>query len=137
MNRSRRHDEFVPRVEEDRVSRRRLLTIGVVALVIGVVGILVAGALLRTGRPARAEGHPEKATAQIGIVEQTLILDTRRGLDEVEEGRRALEHFGWADRPRGVARIPIDQAMDLVTDATFVKRALASEAPDAGGLEGM
>ena len=137
MNRSTHHDEFVPRVEEDQVSRRRLLTIGVVAVVIAIVGIVVADALLRTGRPANAEAHPEKATAQIGIVEQTLILDTRRGLDTVESERRALDHFGWADRSRGVARIPINQAMDLATDPAFVRRALASEVPDAGGQEGM
>src|SRR5581483_8080886 len=41
-----------------------------------------------------------------------------------------LQHYSWADRDKGVVRIPIDRAMDLL-----VQRGLPTR-PAAGGPEG-
>jgi hypothetical protein len=137
MSPAAHEEEFVPKVEGDRVSRKFLATVALVALAVAIVSVVAADALLQSGRAASAAPKPVEAADQIGTVEQTLIVDTRRGLDEAAKDRQALDRFGWIDRSRGVAKIPIDDAMDLVTDPAFVRHALATELPDAGGQEGM
>jgi hypothetical protein len=108
------HAEFQVTCEEDRLSRPVVVGAGVGVLVFIVVCTVVALRLTRafaTGAPPPA---PLPARAEIGWVEQTPIRETQRGLDTVDEQRRSLQHWGWVDRSRGVARIPIDRAIDLV-----------------------
>ena len=50
------------------------------------------------------------------------MRSTRRGLDANDVDRNNLKRWGWADRAHGVARIPIDSAMDLAADPDFVRR---------------
>ncbi len=123
-------------VEEDRVPGRAIAITAIVALAVGAIGVGAAGGILRfesNGRPSPPP--PVHASPQIGIVEQTLIGATRRGLDERAKQKDALTRFGWVDRKRGIVRIPIDRAMDLVVDPAFASRALESR-PDAGGPGG-
>ena len=105
--------------EEDVVASGRLWRIGVAGVLVGAVGVVVAGILLvvRVGdlRPSFAgPGGPRAAAREISQVEQTPILDARDGEDLHAAQRRELDGWGWADRDAGIARIPIQRAMDLV-----------------------
>jgi hypothetical protein len=121
-------DEFEPKVEEDAVSRGAFWGTGAVAVVVIIVSTLVAGGLFHRwarGRTPLYSAPPPAAPQQLGIVEQTLILDTRRGLDENARQRESLRHYGWVDAEHRVAKLPIDRAMDLVADPDFMRRAFA------------
>jgi hypothetical protein len=124
MNTGERFEGFEPKVEADHISLLVVWGSGI-GIVIGiVVGCFVARALMNawaTGEPLHTRAPP-RANAQIGIVEQTLVRNTRRGLDANDAERRNLTRWGWADRAHGVARIPIDSAMDLAADPDFVLR---------------
>jgi hypothetical protein len=112
------HD-FEVHQEEDAVAVSRVMRVGVAAVVIGAIGVFFAGLslALRVGelKPSFAGPHgPQPAPSELSEVEQTPIWDTRRGEDLEAEQRHELDRWGWADRDAGVARIPIDRAMDLV-----------------------
>jgi hypothetical protein len=119
---------FVPRVEEDEVPGRRLWVAAAVVGLVTVASLFVADRMLRASggaslaQPTSPAPH---ASNQIGIVEQTLIRTTRRGLDERDAQRASLQRFRWVDRAHQVAAVPIDRAMDLVTDPAFMRRAFA------------
>jgi hypothetical protein len=102
--------------EADQVRARRLSAVGVAGVVITLVALAVAGVLLGASGRGREHGAPESVEAppEIGTIEQTLVLSTRRGLDLKEEQREELERYGWADRDAGIAKIPIARAMDIV-----------------------
>lgn len=51
--------------------------------------------------------------------------------DYLEEQNQTLDSYGWVDQGAGVARIPIDHAMDLVLQRGLPTRAEAG-APNAG-----
>jgi hypothetical protein len=59
----------------------------------------IATSLKRTPAPPRLEPLP--------LVPRRLLL---------AEEDRTLSSYGWIDRPGGVARIPIERAMELVTE---------------------
>jgi hypothetical protein len=131
------HRDFAPRVEADRVSPASLWWTGAISVAVVVASVFVAGFLLRVwSRPAYPERgrsplrEGERVGQEIGLVERSLIRRTRRGLNLEAAQRESLRHFGWVDRQHGIAKIPIDRAIDLVTDPAFV-RAFESEPLDA------
>jgi hypothetical protein len=90
-----------------------------VSLVVGAAGVFFAGAILATQvgalQPSNAGPRgPRRTPRTLSQVEQTPIWDTRVGLDLLEKQRRELDRWGWVDREAGVAKIPIDRAMDIV-----------------------
>jgi hypothetical protein len=112
------HD-FEVHQEEDVVASRSLVRIGVVSVLVGAIGVLIAGLLLaiRVGgvKPSLAgPSGPRVAPREISQAEQTPIWDTRVAGDLRDAQRRELAGWGWGDRDAGIARIPIDRAMDLV-----------------------
>jgi hypothetical protein len=136
-----RQEEFAPRVERDRVPPKAFWWTCAVTVTIVVASVFISSRLLRSWIRLVPEGAPgpAHADAQIGLVEQTLILTTRRGLDQQARQREGLRHFGWVDRQNGIAEIPIDRAMDLVADPAFMRRSsrpdiLAGGTPDGGGM---
>jgi hypothetical protein len=115
--------DFPVRQEEDRVASGSLVRVGVVSIGVGAVGVFFAGAILlaQAGalQPSAAGSHgPRRAPRAISEVEQTPIWDTRVGLDLREKQRRELDGWGWVDREAGIAKIPIDRAMDIVARET-------------------
>jgi hypothetical protein len=102
--------------EADRISPAWVALGAAVFVALIAVGAIVARAATRGFARDDAPAPPAPTSSQIGIVEQTPAGEARRGLDRRDEQRRALERYGWVDRGRGVARIPIDRAMDLVAD---------------------
>jgi hypothetical protein len=103
--------EPVVRQEPDAIDRRRLRR----AIAVGVMGFAIAIAVtvlfLRTAPPQAAAPPPAPAQA-----DTSLVLATERGVTLKRAQRASLERFGWVDRDAGIARIPIERAMDIVAD---------------------
>lgn len=112
---------FVVRQERDRLANRRLIattlgSLGVFALAVAASGFLLDG--FREGRDLGPPA-PSAAPTTLGTVEQGLLVGPPRGLDLRRDQRATLDRWGWVDRDAGIARIPIERAMDLVAqDAT-------------------
>lgn len=111
--------DFEVHQEEDLVATRRILKVAIVSVVVGAVGVFFAGVIVAAGtgtlQPSFAGPRgPQPAAPQLSHVEQTPIRDTRRGIDLRNAQLRELDGWGWVDRKGGVAKIPIDQAMDIV-----------------------
>lgn len=111
--------DFDVHQEEDRVDSHRLLWVGLTSIVTGAVGVFFAGVIVAasTGalQPSEAGPRGQRAAPRaLSNVEQTPIWGTQVGLDVRDRQRRELERWGWVDRRAGIARIPIDRAMDLV-----------------------
>ncbi|MEP6861411.1 MAG: hypothetical protein ABJE66_12360 [Deltaproteobacteria bacterium] len=71
-------------------------------LLTGVAWLLVT---VPTGSPA---------AAQPSSLVHDLVEHATGGADAKAAGNQALERYGWIDRGAGVARIPIEQAIDAV-----------------------
>jgi hypothetical protein len=105
--------------EEDRVDSRRLLKVGLASIVIGAIGVFFAGLIVASTagslRPSFAGPHgPRPAPVELSRIEQTPLGTAQRGIDLRNEQRRELETWGWVDRKAGIAKIPIERAMDVV-----------------------
>jgi hypothetical protein len=107
------HGSFEVRQDPDHIARRKIMAITVASIILMLVSLVVAWALLRLWG-TRAPGPAAGAPRTIGTLEQTLIIDTKRGLDLRSQQEADLQRWGWADRDAGIARIPIDRAMELV-----------------------
>ena len=91
--------EFEVTHEPDRVSRAIVWSSAVLFVAFVFGSILVADGLMHGfahGEPLHT-APPLRAEAEIGIVEQSLIRDSRRGLDTNDEQRRSLDQWGWVD----------------------------------------
>jgi hypothetical protein len=104
--------------EPDVVRERRLRGIGIAGVVITLASLAIAGALLVVSGRGRDHGpsEPSPAPPEIGTIEQTLATSAERGIDLKNAQREALDRYGWSDRDAGLAKIPIDRAMDLVLE---------------------
>jgi hypothetical protein len=113
------HGGAHPPAEEDRIQSRTIVLVGVASLIVFFVASLVAIASMRRQqgelRPQGAAPLPaELGEAKIGILEQRLFENSNQATVLREVQRRKLESAGWVDRAQGIARIPIDRAMELV-----------------------
>ena len=115
---------FEVRQEEDVVPGRTLVRVGVSAVVISVLAVVVSTALLGRSGQAKLGGGPAQrvekygnvAPPAIGLVEQTLIEHEERGLEERRAEEARLHAYGWVDRGRGIAHIPIERAMAVTVE---------------------
>ncbi|GAC1536923.1 MAG: hypothetical protein NVS3B10_01090 [Polyangiales bacterium] len=114
------HEEhFEVRQEPDRVAARPILLAFAVVVVVTLATIAVQGWMLRGRRQSLGVERAAVASVaprQIAAIHQTPIERDRHGLDLRDEQRRALQRWQWVDRERGIARVPIERAMDLVVD---------------------
>lgn len=102
---------FAVRQERDRLERRPLVRVAVAAAATFFAAIAAAGALLsHWSVPGAAAGAPSPSST----VERTLVRTTERGIEERRAERDALSRWGWVDRDAGIARMPIERAMDLI-----------------------
>jgi hypothetical protein len=111
--------DFEVRQEADEVSSRKLLGVGIASILIGALGVFFAGVILvatvGTLQPSEAGPQgPRPAPRTLSHIEQTPIWQSQVGLDLRDAQRRDLESWGWVDRRAGVAKIPIERAMDIV-----------------------
>ena len=129
-----------PRAEDDRVDSRTVVLVGVGALVTFLVASLAAMAYLRHEVQARPPAGlpPELGQTKIALVEQSPFFDAAglRG-DRDRAARLArLNGQGWVDRARGVAHIPIEEAMALVVAGARPPASQPPTAPPLGALRG-
>jgi uncharacterized membrane protein len=129
-----------PRSEDDHVESRTVVLVGLGALFTFVVASLAAMAYLRhevLARPAPGL-PPELGQTKIALVEQSLFFDGNqlRG-DRDRAGRLArLNGQGWVDRARGVAHIPVAEAMALVAAGARLPPSQPPSAPPLGAAHG-
>jgi hypothetical protein len=106
--------------EDDRIGGRRVALVGLVSGLVMFVAIGAAAWIARATTHALGREHvvtqTRRAPREIGIVDQTLIENEAYGQRLRESQRRSLDRYGWVDRPSGVARIPIERAIDLVVE---------------------
>jgi hypothetical protein len=110
---------FEVRQELDAVHAPTLARVAIAFVLVAAIAVFLGGAVvfavhgrLRPDVIGRAGRRP--AVREISHVEQTDIWKTRVGEDLRESQRRDLEGWGWADRKGGLAKIPVDRAMDIV-----------------------
>jgi hypothetical protein len=104
---------------EDDINFGKVIAIGVASLLIFAVATVWAASILRretakieekTGRTRQAViGQPE-----IGIVDQVPFVSDNRLLVWQKKHAARLNGYGWADRAKGIAYVPIEGAMDAV-----------------------
>lgn len=109
-------DPFVVEQEVDALDRRRLARSAAVIVIATGIGLVAASYLLRAGESGRDVGPNPPPPPQVGTVETSLILGPARGIALRDRQRETLDQYGWADRDAGRARIPIDEAMNLVVE---------------------
>ncbi|MDB4935542.1 MAG: hypothetical protein JWP87_2514 [Labilithrix sp.] len=110
-------EPFVVRQEPDRLARRKLALVSATSIAIAAMATASAWLLLEAdSRGPEAARAPAPPAAGVGTAERTLIETTERGLTLRAAQREALEHYGWVDRDAGIARIPVERAMDMVAD---------------------
>ncbi len=107
------------RAEEDRISSHRVVAVGIGSLLVFLVASLIAIRGMVRERAALLPDGPPRAPAEvgqpkIGIVEQQLYERTRTGPQWKADQLRRLESWGWVDRQKGLAHIPVDSAIDLL-----------------------
>jgi hypothetical protein len=111
-----------PEVERERtdVDTRAILRFGA-----GILGGLVATFLLLFGlfayfnvREARVGRGPARLVKPEQLPpEPTLEISPRANLAELRAAEnQALETYGWVDKERGVVRIPIERAMEIIAE---------------------
>lgn len=113
------HGAAHPPAEVDYVPSRRIVLVGVAALVVFTVGSVAAGlgmrALRRELNPDGPPGMPAMAgMPKIGMVEQRLFEHANQGPAWRKQAEQRLSSTGWVDREKGLVHIPIDRAMELV-----------------------
>jgi hypothetical protein len=104
---------FVVRQAPDLLDRRKLARVTAGSLVVFALATAGAWYLLEASRRSPAL---VAASAPVGTVETALFSTAERGLTLHAQQREALEHYGWVDRDAGIARIPIERAMDLLIE---------------------
>lgn len=138
---SQTHDSSAhPRTEDDRVDSRAVLLVGLAALVIFAAAGAAAGIYLQKTTAARPAAGlpPEIGQTKIALVEQSLFYDgnvLRADRDRAARQAR-LDGAGWVDQARGVAHIPIADAMALVAAGVRVPAANPPVAPPLSTLRG-
>ncbi|MEO6602753.1 MAG: hypothetical protein ABIQ16_22915 [Polyangiaceae bacterium] len=103
--------------EQDVVPGRRLILLILGALGISAAGVAVSWALLahEQSQPHRS-GVSATALAESMHLEHTSFEQDERGIRLDADQRKQLAHYGWVDRKSGIARIPIERAMDLIVE---------------------
>ena len=93
---------------------------GVVLALLILVVFLAAAWLFRffatnqiATNPARTQLAPESTQPPEPRLQVSPEADNR---DYIERERQILNQYGWIDRNKGIARIPISRAMDIVVE---------------------
>ena len=118
MSEAHEHSAHPP-AEEDVLPSGKIYMVGIIALIVFFLGSLAAGMGMQSIRQQANPGGPAALPAQagqpkIGMVEQRLFEHANQGVAWREAAHRRLEGFGWVDKQKGIAHIPIDRAMEMV-----------------------
>ena len=108
--------DFEVRQEDDVVPSRAISVTIAAAVVITIASVFVAGRMLAADAPTRAMPSPTAAPRTIDGIHQTPIGAPGRGLELRAAQRTSISGYEWVDREGGVARIPIERAMEIVAE---------------------
>jgi hypothetical protein len=113
-------EAFPVRQERDDAPAMAILRVAAIGVAVGTAGVLLASALLVATAGSVRPGGARAGARRVAPnpVEQTPLRDVQHGMDLADAQRRSLEGWGWVDRRAGLAKIPIEQAMDLVVEAS-------------------
>ena len=108
-----------PGLDDDGVDMKKILTVGVVSLVIFAISAVIAYLIMRSdAREVASRGRPpppsEIGRDEIGIVDQVEFSQDHRLQEWKAAKRKRLGSYGWVDRERGRVHIPIENAMEQV-----------------------
>lgn len=123
------HSHDTPGHEKrDVVFRPIVLALLGMTLAIVLVFVLMRSTLVGLGgREARNSPQANPLAASIGRKappEPRLQTDPVRDLAVMREGEERLLHsYGWADKQRGIVRLPIERAMELLVSRCLPARA--------------
>ena len=131
------HD-FPVEQQPDVVSGRIVTRVLFAAIVIAVISVVIEGVMLKEqrGTIGARDSSPAVAPTQIQAIHQTPIERERHGLELREAQQKTLEKYGWVDRERGLARIPIDRAIDLVVTQSSAAPPVVPAGPAPSGSGG-
>lgn len=109
---------------DDQIDFKKVIAVGVVSLIVFALGTVWAVAILHreTARAHAATGlsrPPMLGQSEIGIVDQVLFQGDHRLADWRAERNARLNGYGWIDRSKGIAHIPIDKAMEEVASGAL------------------
>jgi hypothetical protein len=104
---------------DDQIDFKKVIAVGVVSLIVFALGTFWAVTILHreTARAHSVTGvshAPMIGQPEIGIVDQVLFTGDHRLADWRAERAARLNGYGWVDRSKGIAHIPIDKAMDEI-----------------------
>src|SRR5207302_9292224 len=109
--------------ESDVVDIRRILVLGIAAIAI-IAGCVIASTLLERVLSS-SYGREIPAPASIrppAISEPVLQVSPGSDLDALRASKRAaLEEYRWIDHRQGVVQIPIERAMQLISERGTMK----------------
>jgi hypothetical protein len=104
--------------ERDALPGRPIVTIALAATAIAIVAVGFATSLLENaGRRAPGAKVVRGPMAEQGVVEQSLLERSDRGLELRRRAEAQLSSYGWVDESHRTARIPIERAIDLYVSA--------------------
>lgn len=109
-----RHDDI--RYERDAAPRRLVLGVTAATVVFGVILCVIAYGVLGAREGAlRPSGH--FAERDLGV--PRTIAGVREAIFDrtpaaTNPGTAAVDRYEWVDRERGVVRIPVERAMELL-----------------------
>jgi hypothetical protein len=122
----------------DEIAFGKVIAVGVVSLAIFAVSTVWAAYILshETKKNQEATGATHRPARvveeEIGIVDQVpFATDTRLHRWRAEHTRR-LNGYGWVDRDKGVAHVPIEQAIEAVVGGTLPAGAPTGTTPTPG-----
>jgi hypothetical protein len=103
-------------VEDDVLPRRQLRWIIAVTVLVVILCVVVVQLWLPPLKTVTGGGLKGEAPREISMIEQTLIFtdgSTRRLIGEQET---QLQQYGWVEKDKGIVRIPIERAMQLMVE---------------------
>ena len=115
------HDEHSSsgEAQQDKIDFKKVVAVGVISLIIFALASWWAASILHSERAALGPSTEWKAptelgNAEIGIVDQVPFEGDQRLEKWKAERAQWLTQYGWVDRVRGIAHMPIDRAMDEI-----------------------
>jgi hypothetical protein len=132
------HQDFPVEQQPDVVSGRAITIVIIVGVVVSVIAVVISGLMLKSqrGTIGARDPAPRVAPTQIQAIHQTPIERERHGLELRETQQLALEKYGWVDRDQGLARIPIQRAIDLVIQESQASPPAVPAGPAPSGSGG-
>jgi hypothetical protein len=120
-----KHSDHAHKAEDDEIAYGKVILVGVVSLGIFALSTVWAAKILshETQKVHEATGEPQRPPRveqeEIGIVDQVpFAVDKRLHRWKAEQSAK-LNGYGWVDRSKGIAHVPIEQAMDAVVGGTL------------------